>query len=111
MLFYHHYYSTSCSTNVKKHDVIRCFAHAQWIYFLACSATSHLDSCKLAQIYTRQRNLVKRLSEKEFKVTEGAKRDCGTKLHALFDIYGSMELKGTPSPCLFKLFVSSQGRD
>lgn len=36
---------------------------------------------------------MKRLSEKEFKVTEGERSDCDTKLYASFDIYGSMKLK------------------
>lgn len=34
--------------NEMEQDVMQ--AHAQYIYFLACEATSQLDRCKLAQI-------------------------------------------------------------
>ncbi|KAG7503126.1 hypothetical protein JOB18_032244 [Solea senegalensis] len=43
--------------------------------------------------YKRQRSLVKGLSEKEFKVTEGERSECEIELHALLDIYGSMKFK------------------
>lgn len=54
---------------------------------------------------------MKSQSEKQFKVTEGGRSDCDIKLYASLDTYGSMKLKGTPSPCLFKLFVGSQCTD
>lgn len=36
---------------------------------------------------------MKRLNEKEFKVTDGKGSKCNTKLYALLDAYGSIKLK------------------
>lgn len=102
-----HNVKSSCNTKATEQDVIRSLAHAQLSYFLAREATSHLGSCKLAEKQIRQRKAVKRLSGKEWKVAEGAHRGCSTKPYKLLDICGSMDLKGTSSSRLFKLFVSS----
>lgn len=61
----YHNVQSSCNTKAIEQDVIRFLAHAQLLYFLACEATSHLGSCKLAEIQIRQRKPVKRLSGKE----------------------------------------------
>lgn len=41
---------SSYSTKAMQQDVSRFLAHARLLYFLACEATSHLDSFKLAEI-------------------------------------------------------------
>lgn len=46
----YHNAQSSCNTKAMEQDVIRSLAHAQLLYFLACEATSHLGSCKLAEI-------------------------------------------------------------
>lgn len=41
---------SSGNTKAMEQDVIHSLAHAKLLYFLACEATSHLGSCKLAEI-------------------------------------------------------------